>query len=148
MVSRQLLPRLASNACSRGLLGSLPSARKYATVTQPSEPGTISEKDTAGSSKSADAPVSRMDLGLSRLGRIVDNMQREVDTLTKTFVGKGFQAASSPSFGLHIPTEVPTSITQGTQFPSRAPLAGAKRLPADCFEDKRAYTVKADVPGM
>jgi hypothetical protein len=116
-------------------------------VTTSGEDAPVGQRNDTDVSTDTLPPASQTDTGLYRLGRIVDKMQQEVDTLTNAFVGKAFQATSSPSFGLHVPAEVPTPSSHGGPFPSRGATM-AKRLPADCFEEKAAYVVKADVPGM
>jgi HSP20 family molecular chaperone IbpA len=75
----------------------------------------------------------RPETSITRLGSIFNEMQREMDVLTKGFFDDDFlmQPFRSP-----ILPEMPR------------PGSMAMRLATDIHEEDKAFVVKADVPGM
>lgn len=84
--------------------------------------------------KRPETSVYRPDTGVMRLGNIFNEMQREMDLLTRSFFNDDFMMMPFRSPGAM------RDITRQMDMPMR--------LATDVHEDDKAFVVKADVPGM
>jgi hypothetical protein len=142
LASRPVLVKATHLA--RPLVAARPRVLTVRNFAQGPAPTEEAKQDTTQVSKpqqAAQAPAVQPSSSPARLANIFHEMEREMNALTRGFFGSDMFMDPFFRTGGNLPSmRMPAA-------PSMASLP-AMRLATDVTEDDKAYTIKADVPGM
>lgn len=115
--------------------------RNFTQGPEPTEEANQDSTQVAKPQQAAQAPAVQPSSSPVRLSNLFHEMEREMNALTRGFFGS--EMFMDPFFR-------PVGDLPSLRMPSSPSLASlpAMRLATDITEDDKAYTIKADVPGM